>query len=78
MTPTLCRCIASSGLFRSHYGLFKTLFPLFQKYITKGYVSEEEAGKRLAQVRLLAQIGHLLTGSRRGHPFLGGGNPSKL
>ncbi|KFM25144.1 Protochlorophyllide reductase, chloroplastic [Auxenochlorella protothecoides] len=43
-------CIASSGLFRSHYGLFKTLFPLFQKYITKGYVSEEEAGKRLAQV----------------------------
>ncbi len=48
MTPTLCRCIASSGLFRSHYGLFKTLFPLFQKYITKGYVSEEEAGAHIA------------------------------
>ncbi|KAJ6379233.1 hypothetical protein OIU76_015951 [Salix suchowensis] len=28
----------------------RTLFPPFQKYITKGYVSEEEAGKRLAQV----------------------------
>ena len=24
-------CIAETGLFRSHYGLFKTLFPLFQK-----------------------------------------------
>lgn len=43
-------CIADTGLFRSHYGLFKTLFPLFQKYVTKGYVSQEEAGKRLAQV----------------------------
>lgn len=43
-------CIASSGLFREHYDLFKTLFPLFQKYVTKGYVSEEEAGRRLAQV----------------------------
>eukprot|EP00889_Picochlorum_renovo_P008140 jgi/Picre1/35170/NNA_002632.t1 len=35
---------------RSHFQLFKTLFPLFQKYVTKGYVSQEEAGKRLAQV----------------------------
>ena len=43
-------CIAETGLFREHYGLFKTLFPPFQKYITKGYVSEEEAGRRLAQV----------------------------
>ncbi|GBF95799.1 protochlorophyllide reductase [Raphidocelis subcapitata] len=43
-------CIAETGLFREHYGVFKTLFPLFQKYVTKGYVSEEEAGKRLAQV----------------------------
>lgn len=44
-------CIAETGLFREHYGAFKTLFPLFQKYVTKGYVSEEEAGRRLAQVR---------------------------
>ncbi len=29
----------------------RTLFPPFQKYVTKGYVSEEEAGRRLAQVR---------------------------
>ena len=43
-------CIADTGLFRSHYGVFKTLFPLFQKYVTKGYVSQEEAGSRLAQV----------------------------
>ncbi|KAJ4744958.1 hypothetical protein LUZ62_012379 [Rhynchospora pubera] len=43
-------CIATTGLFRSHIPLFRTLFPPFQKYITKGYVSEEEAGKRLAQV----------------------------
>ncbi len=43
-------CIAETGLFREHYSLFRTLFPPFQKYITKGYVSEEEAGNRLAQV----------------------------
>ena len=45
-------CIAETGLFREHYSLFRTLFPPFQKYITKGYVSEDEAGKRLAQVGL--------------------------
>jgi len=43
-------CIAETGLFRDHYRLFRTLFPPFQKYITKGYVSEDEAGRRLAQV----------------------------
>uniref|UniRef100_A0A383V7Z2 NADPH-protochlorophyllide oxidoreductase n=1 Tax=Tetradesmus obliquus TaxID=3088 RepID=A0A383V7Z2_TETOB len=43
-------CIAETGLFRNHVPLFKSLFPVFQKYVTKGYVSEEEAGKRLAQV----------------------------
>lgn len=43
-------CIAETGLFRNHVSLFRTLFPPFQKYITKGYVSEEEAGRRLAQV----------------------------
>lgn len=43
-------CIAETGLFREHYKLFRTLFPPFQKYITKGYVSEDEAGRRLAQV----------------------------
>lgn len=43
-------CIAETGLFRNHIPLFRALFPSFQKYITKGYVSEAEAGKRLAQV----------------------------
>ena len=45
-------CIAETGLFRDHYSLFKTLFPPFQKYITKGYVSIPDAGQRLAQVIL--------------------------
>ncbi|XP_073039749.1 protochlorophyllide reductase-like [Primulina eburnea] len=43
-------CIAETGLFREHIPLFRILFPPFQKYITKGYVSETEAGERLAQV----------------------------
>ncbi|XP_061361498.1 protochlorophyllide reductase, chloroplastic-like [Gastrolobium bilobum] len=43
-------CIATTGLFREHIPLFRLLFPPFQKYITKGFVSEEESGKRLAQV----------------------------
>ncbi|KAJ9563253.1 hypothetical protein OSB04_008413 [Centaurea solstitialis] len=43
-------CIATTGLFREHIPLFRALFPPFQKFITKGYVSEEESGKRLAQV----------------------------
>lgn len=49
-------CIATTGLFREHYSLFRTLFPPFQKYITKGYVSEEESGRRLAQVFIWAFI----------------------
>ena len=44
-------CIATTGLFREHIPLFRLLFPPFQKYITKGFVSEDEAGKRLAQVQ---------------------------
>ncbi|GJN01311.1 hypothetical protein PR202_ga18568 [Eleusine coracana subsp. coracana] len=43
-------CIATTGLFREHIPLFRLLFPPFQKFITKGFVSEEESGKRLAQV----------------------------
>ncbi|KAK3228237.1 hypothetical protein Dsin_008099 [Dipteronia sinensis] len=40
-------CIATTGLFREHIPLFRLLFLPFQMYITKGYVSEEEAGQRL-------------------------------
>ena len=49
--PPSAGCIAETGLFRNHVGLFRTLFPPFQKFVTKGYVSEAEAGRRLAQVR---------------------------
>jgi len=43
-------CVATTALFRDHYPLFQKLFPLFQKYITGGFVSEELAGERVAQV----------------------------
>jgi protochlorophyllide reductase len=43
-------CVATTALFRNHYRFFQFLFPIFQKYITGGFVSEEEAGKRLAEV----------------------------
>lgn len=43
-------CIAETALFREKRPWFRTLFPLFMKYVTGGYVSEEEAGERLAQV----------------------------
>ncbi|NEP01122.1 MAG: protochlorophyllide reductase [Symploca sp. SIO2E9] len=43
-------CVATTALFRDHYPLFQKLFPLFQKHITGGFVSEEEAGKRVAEV----------------------------
>jgi protochlorophyllide reductase len=41
-------CVATSGLFRESPRLFRALFPFFQKYITGGFVSEEEAGRRVA------------------------------
>jgi len=43
-------CVAETGLFREKRAWFRWLFPRFQKYVTKGYVSQEEAGERLAQV----------------------------
>lgn len=43
-------CVAETGLFRNHFPLFQKLFPLFQKNITGGYVSEELAGDRVAEV----------------------------
>lgn len=43
-------CVAETGLFRHHYPLFQKLFPWFQKNITGGYVSQELAGERVAQV----------------------------
>ncbi|KAL1515881.1 hypothetical protein AB1Y20_002496 [Prymnesium parvum] len=43
-------CIAETNLFREKREWFRKLFPVFMKYVTGGYVSEEEAGERLAQV----------------------------
>ncbi|AMW27425.1 protochlorophyllide reductase [Arthrospira platensis] len=45
-------CVADTPLFRNHYPLFQKIFPIFQKYITKGYVSQELAGERVAAVVL--------------------------
>jgi len=43
-------CIAESPLFREKRAFFRTIFPIFMKFITGGYVSEHEAGQRLYQV----------------------------
>eukprot|EP00439_Symbiodinium_sp_Y106_P054371 s887_g7.t1 len=42
-------CIAETNLFREHYPVFRFLFPILQKEVTNAYVSEAEAGKRLAK-----------------------------
>jgi len=43
-------CVATSNLFRNNGPVFQKIFPLFQKYVTGGYVSEEQAGERVAAV----------------------------
>lgn len=43
-------CIAETALFREKRPWFRQAFPWFMKYVTKAYVSEEEAGERVAQV----------------------------
>jgi protochlorophyllide reductase len=43
-------CVADTALFRDTPKLFQTIFPWFQKNITKGYVTQELAGERVAQV----------------------------
>jgi protochlorophyllide reductase len=43
-------CIAESPLFREKRAWFRQYFPIFMKYITGGFVGEEEAGQRLFQV----------------------------
>jgi len=43
-------CVADTPLFRNHFKAFRTIFPWFQKNITGGYVSQELAGERVAQV----------------------------
>jgi protochlorophyllide reductase len=43
-------CVADTPLFRNSYPIFQKVFPWFQKNITGGYVSQELAGERVAQV----------------------------
>lgn len=43
-------CIATTALFRQKRDWFRVWFPLFQQYVIGGFVSEPEAGDRLAQV----------------------------
>ena len=43
-------CVADTKLFRDTPWLFRFLFPIFQKFITKGYVSQRLAGERVAQI----------------------------
>ncbi len=43
-------CVADTPLFRNHYSLFQKIFPLFQKNITGGYVTQELAGERVAKL----------------------------
>jgi len=43
-------CIAESPLFREKRPWFRKYFPVFMKYVTGGFVTEEEAGQRLFQV----------------------------
>ncbi len=43
-------CVADTKLFRNTPWLFRVLFPIFQKFITRGYVSQRMAGERVAQI----------------------------
>lgn len=43
-------CVADTPLFRHAPRAFQVIFPWFQKNITKGYVTQELAGERVAQV----------------------------
>ena len=46
-------CVAETNLFRDTPWLFRLIFPIFQKFITKGYVSQTLAGERVAKVATL-------------------------
>lgn len=43
-------CVADTPLFRNSLPVFQKVFPWFQKNVTGGYVSQELAGERVAQV----------------------------
>ena len=43
-------CVAKTKLFRNTPKIFQWLFPLFQRFVTGGFVSETLAGERVAEV----------------------------
>ena len=43
-------CVANTKLFRNTPWIFRILFPIFQRFITRGYVSERLAGERVALI----------------------------
>ncbi len=43
-------CVADTPLFRHAPAAFRTIFPWFQKNITRGYVSQQLSGERVADV----------------------------
>ena len=43
-------CVADTALFRDTPQLFRAVFPWFQKNITRGYITQELSGERVAQV----------------------------
>ena len=43
-------CVADTNLFRNTPWLFRFFFPIFQRFITRGYISQRLAGERVAQV----------------------------
>ncbi len=49
-------CVADTPLFRNTPKAFQKIFPWFQKNITKGYVTQELSGDRVAQVVADAQF----------------------
>lgn len=49
-------CIATTSLFREKRGWFRTLFPLFMKYVTGGFVSEEEVSYLSIILHILQSI----------------------
>lgn len=50
-------CVADTPLFRYTPKLFRFIFPLFQRFITGGYVSQARAGQRVAQVVANSEFG---------------------
>ena len=43
-------CVANTKLFRNTPWIFRIFFPIFQRFITRGYVSERLAGERVALI----------------------------